>query len=696
LYSVQGTGYTPAPIFGVSPASLNFGSVAIGGSATLPVTVSNTGDAMLILSGISSSDPQFTFAPNVFPINVPAGGNTVFNVTYTPTVAGPVSANLTFTHNAAGSPTLYAVLGEGFTTEPFFGISPASLNFGQVSVGGSATLPVTVSNTGNAMLILSGVSSSDAHFTFAPNTFPINIAAGGSVVFNVTFTPTVAGPVSGNLTFTHNAVGSPFVLPVQGEGRTQGGELKFITHTRILFDGSTNNQDTIVLSGYAGQPLKSLQFDVIIGKINGLLILNSVTRGDGLLPATSWYFDYEVYPGPILPDGSHTDRIKVVILGAGDSEILPGGPDVQIMRFSYDVVPITGVSATTYNGLENVVGATSTPVVNANITAGPDEILTIYNGTTLGLLGDVNLDNYVDILDILTMIDYILGRITFNAQQMLQGDIAPWVIGEPLPFPDGVINVLDLAVLQNIVLTGLYPSGDPINKPVIIPPYLVSNMQKLTPGMDAKLTFYLTKNGITVSLESIKKVKGVQIELNGVGSSIPGETQMTSIFNQALYYQLNDLLRTLTYDAQALPLDAGEYLLLKIPFNLNTPQSIEIDKIIIADEFNTAMQKVEVEIRYEEEGLPVDYWISQNYPNPFNPSTTVQFSVPVDGLVTVKVYDMLGQEIASLFSGDAQRGIYTLNWDGKDLQGRSVTSGTYIYRMIAGEFTQSKKMTLLK
>jgi flagellar hook assembly protein FlgD len=57
---------------------------------------------------------------------------------------------------------------------------------------------------------------------------------------------------------------------------------------------------------------------------------------------------------------------------------------------------------------------------------------------------------------------------------------------------------------------------------------------------------------------------------------------------------------------------------------------------------------------------------------------------------------MIGQEVTTLFSGNAQRGIYTLNWNGKDNSGNFVSSGSYIYRMTAGDFTQSKKMLFLK
>ena len=147
-------------------APLNFGSVNVGGSANLNVTVNNTGDAPLTLSGIASSDPQYTFTPNAFPVNIAAGGNSVFVVTFTPTAAGTVNANLTFTHNGPGPNTVYAVTGIGFTTAPVFNLSVPPLAFGNVSVGGTATLPVTVSNTGNAPLTISGIVSSDVVYTF--------------------------------------------------------------------------------------------------------------------------------------------------------------------------------------------------------------------------------------------------------------------------------------------------------------------------------------------------------------------------------------------------------------------------------------------------------------------------------------------------------------------------------------------------
>ncbi len=88
---------------------------------------------------------------------------------------------------------------------------------------------------------------------------------------------------------------------------------------------------------------------------------------------------------------------------------------------------------------------------------------------------------------------------------------------------------------------------------------------------------------------------------------------------------------------------------------------------------------------------PVGYSLFQNYPNPFNPSTTIKFNLEEAGFVTLKVYDILGNEIAVLVKGNLEKGIHELNFDAS-----IVNSGIYFYRLVANSFTQVKKMTLLK
>lgn len=94
-----------------------------------------------------------------------------------------------------------------------------------------------------------------------------------------------------------------------------------------------------------------------------------------------------------------------------------------------------------------------------------------------------------------------------------------------------------------------------------------------------------------------------------------------------------------------------------------------------------------------EEGLgnPTEYELYQNFPNPFNPTTSVSFYLPEGGYVTLKVYNVLGVEVGSLFEGRMSSGTHSVAWDAQD-----VPSGIYVYRLTAGSFTAVKKMVLMK
>jgi hypothetical protein len=89
--------------------------------------------------------------------------------------------------------------------------------------------------------------------------------------------------------------------------------------------------------------------------------------------------------------------------------------------------------------------------------------------------------------------------------------------------------------------------------------------------------------------------------------------------------------------------------------------------------------------------IPTEYVLSQNYPNPFNPSTIISFSLPSKAFVSLKVFDLLGREVAMLMSQEKSAGTYNVTFDA-----RKLPSGVYFYRLIAGDFTQVKKMLLVK
>ena len=94
--------------------------------------------------------------------------------------------------------------------------------------------------------------------------------------------------------------------------------------------------------------------------------------------------------------------------------------------------------------------------------------------------------------------------------------------------------------------------------------------------------------------------------------------------------------------------------------------------------------------------LPESFDLSQNYPNPFNPTTVINFAIPKTTEVTIVIYDLLGREVMRWDGNKIEAGYHSVRWDGRNKRGVQVSSGVYIYRIIAGDFIGTKKMVLLR
>jgi hypothetical protein len=93
----------------------------------------------------------------------------------------------------------------------------------------------------------------------------------------------------------------------------------------------------------------------------------------------------------------------------------------------------------------------------------------------------------------------------------------------------------------------------------------------------------------------------------------------------------------------------------------------------------------------DKNALPKEFLLLQNYPNPFNPNTTINYQISKPGLVTLKTYDILGRQVATLINENKVAGFYDITFDASKLP-----SGVYIYQLKVNDFVTSKKMNLLK
>jgi hypothetical protein len=94
--------------------------------------------------------------------------------------------------------------------------------------------------------------------------------------------------------------------------------------------------------------------------------------------------------------------------------------------------------------------------------------------------------------------------------------------------------------------------------------------------------------------------------------------------------------------------------------------------------------------------LPTVYALHQNYPNPFNPVTNLSYDLPEDAMVNITVFDMMGRVVRTLVNGQQSAGYKSLQWNATNNSGQPISAGLYIYTIQAGEFSQTKKMILLK
>jgi len=104
-----------------------------------------------------------------------------------------------------------------------------------------------------------------------------------------------------------------------------------------------------------------------------------------------------------------------------------------------------------------------------------------------------------------------------------------------------------------------------------------------------------------------------------------------------------------------------------------------------------------VDVADEAEAIvPHAYTLAQNIPNPFNSGTSISYSLPEKSHVTIRIFNILGQEVKTVVDEFRNAGEYSVRWDGRNNSGRSVSTGLYLYRIEAGDYSGTRKMLFLK
>ncbi len=221
----------PVPNIGVTPGSIDFATVVVGGSATRTVTIANSGAAPLSVTSIAlgaGSSSEFGVSAPATPFSIAAGTSQSVSVSYAPANTGSDNGTLVIGSNDPDTASVsVALAGSGaLPGVADINLNPAALDFGTVSVGGRATLTARIENVGSVALSVSGVTlcaGTSSEFSVTAPATPFSIAAGASQTLSVTYVPNAPGSDSGCVAVTSQDPDEPTVqLALSGSGAAPG------------------------------------------------------------------------------------------------------------------------------------------------------------------------------------------------------------------------------------------------------------------------------------------------------------------------------------------------------------------------------------------------------------------------------------------------------------------------------------------
>ncbi len=212
LVALSGTG-TAAPTAAAltaTPSSIAFGSVAVGSEATQTIKLENTGGEAAAISKMTISGTGVSLSGMTAPLTLAAGQTMNLTVTYKPVAAGTLAGSVSIASNAS-DPTMEIGVNATATLSTL-SATPASVSFGDVVIGSDTTQTIRLQNIGTSQVKISSITPSVSSIAISGVTTPINLAPGTSATITATYKPTAAGSVTGKITVTSNAVGSPTIV----------------------------------------------------------------------------------------------------------------------------------------------------------------------------------------------------------------------------------------------------------------------------------------------------------------------------------------------------------------------------------------------------------------------------------------------------------------------------------------------------
>lgn len=208
----------PEPNLALSALSFNFKTVVVGQSATQTLHLTNSGNAPLQISSISLSNKQFTISGPSLPRTVLPALSLDYTLAFTPTTPGNASASLTITSNTPQSLPAISLAGVAEKVVFSLKVTPSSISFGNQNLQTTATKNVTLQNTGDVSITISGVTASGSGFGYSNLSPGFSLSPNQQVTFQVWFRPQSKGSATGTVSILSANLTSPESVSLSGDG----------------------------------------------------------------------------------------------------------------------------------------------------------------------------------------------------------------------------------------------------------------------------------------------------------------------------------------------------------------------------------------------------------------------------------------------------------------------------------------------
>jgi hypothetical protein len=737
-YDLGGSG---TPDINLSTSLLDFGQVRIGQPRPLTVSIQNVGTFPLRVDSIRIFLSARFIQGLSTPVTIQPNSSVIMPVAFTPTQFGPDTAYAVLYCNDPdeGSKVL-PMRGSGLYGSAFISV-PSSYNFSARRVGSSNSWSMNVRNMGAQQLSISSITTSFSTFTIDSVGLPLNIDSLATVTLRVWFRPTTATSFTDTLKLTSNASnGTVTNVVLQGSGNAAPVPLG-----GILWEGAVPDNPYTSSDDPQTKSIKEIPDvngdgvnDVIVASGNYYVMCfngNSSVTGDilwtfnsGTNSNNSGSVDWE--DALQIRDDINGDGVPEVVFGCGGGNefvYTVSGRTGQLVwgygdSINYALGDITGIRVDKdYNGdgVKDVLVAASG---EANFTGRHAAIcLNGLNGQVIfnrqigynftydvvstragGAVGASNNGGPQAVVGFDT-----LGQLSWS--YTLAGSLnAPWSLREiPDVNGDGTPEILGLYGFDG----GLFAITEDAGIPVWTTSLGASNGGKIVLLNDLNNNGYVdfalsgpqvfyrldSHNGNTLWSAPLNSsyVRGVDYlsDVNGDGvrdlavatqqpgkvvvvNGANGNTLFEYVFGTSISQRGDRVAKLSSIDGNASTEFVGG--------------NREGRVICFSGGQNT------VGVALEPGSTPTEFSLSQNFPNPFNPTTTIEVNLPMQGYLTLKVFDVLGREVRSFEYEKASAGVHRIVWDGTNQRGIPVASGVYFYHARVGEKTAVRQMLLLK